>query len=280
LADQILAVEIPCEEEDPLRAVCLLYHDVVDSDDWDSTGFTGPGTARYKLSRADFAAHLRAIADVRHDKANRAHDLLNGELGSFPFLLTFDDGGESASTQIAGLLQEHGWYGHFFITAGKIGARGFLTSAQIRELRSRGHIIGSHSLSHPVRMSHCNREELLHEWTTSLHILSDLLGESVDTASVPGGYYSQEVGETAAEAGVRILFNSEPITQTQRVSGCILAGRFNIFRGAPPSLSGQLVSQNSNARLQQWLFWNSKKIVKTIAGRPYLAARDLLLRRG
>lgn len=280
MAHEILAVEIPREEEDPLRAACLLYHDVVDGNDWDSSGFTGPGTARYKLNRADFAAHLKSIAKVRRGRANRAHDLLNTDPTSFPFLLTFDDGGESASTRIAGLLQEHGWYGHFFITAGKIGEKGFLKATQIRELRSLGHIIGSHSLSHPVRMSHCNREELLHEWTTSLQILSDILGEPVDTASVPGGYYSQEVGETAAEAGVRILFNSEPTIQVQRISGCILAGRFNIFRGAPCALSGELVSQRSKARIQQWMFWNSKKVVKKIAGRPYLAARDFLLRRG
>ncbi len=170
-----------------MRVVCLLYHDVVESNNWDSSGFTGPGTARYKLSRGEFAAHLGAIANVRGDAPHRAHDLLKPSAAPFPFLLTFDDGGGSASTCIAGLLQEHGWCGHFFVTAGKIGERGFLTRSQIREIRSNGHIIGSHSFSHPVRMSQCSREQLLQEWTTSVQILSDILGEQVDTASVPGG---------------------------------------------------------------------------------------------
>ena len=262
-----------------MRVVCLLYHDVIEGNNWDSSGFTGPGTARYKLSRAEFAAHLGAIAKVRGDEPHRAHDLLKPGAASFPFLLTFDDGGGSASTCIAGLLQQYGWCGHFFVTAGKIGERGFLTRSQIRELRRNGHIIGSHSFSHPVRMSQCSREQLLHEWTTSIQILSDILGEPVDTASVPGGYYSKLVGQTAAAVGVRVLFNSEPTTEVRHIFGCVLVGRFNIFRATPPSLSEKLVSEKSKARLQQWLFWNSKKIVKTVAGRPYLAARQFLLRR-
>jgi peptidoglycan/xylan/chitin deacetylase (PgdA/CDA1 family) len=261
-----------------VRVACLLYHDVVESNNWDSSGFTGPGTARYKLSRPEFAAHLRAIAKVRGDAPYRAHDLLKPFAASFPFLLTFDDGGGSAF-YIARLLQEHGWYGHFFITAGKIGESGFLTRSQIRELRSNGHIIGSHSFSHPVRMSQCSREQLLQEWITSVQILSDILGEQVDTASVPGGYYSNLVGQTAATVGVRVLFNSEPTTEVHHILGCVLVGRFNIFRASPPSISEKLVSQKSKARLQQWLFWNSKKIVKTIAGTPYLAARQFFLRK-
>lgn len=263
-----------------MRAACLLYHDVVENADWESSGFTGPGTAKYKLNRAEFEAHLAAVASVRDTPANRAHDLVNADASSLPFLLTFDDGGESASTCVAAVLEKHTWCGHFFVTAGKIGERGFLTPDQIRTLRRNGHIIGSHSFSHPVRMSHCTREKLLEEWTTSLRILSDILGEQVDTASVPGGYYSMRVGETAAAAGIRILFNSEPTTRIHVVSGCVVVGRYNIFRGTPATVSGELVSRHSKARSRQWVFWNVKKIAKRVAGKPYLAARQLLLRKG
>lgn len=263
-----------------MRVVCLLYHDVVENAKWDSSGFTGPGTMRYKLSREEFEGHLKSITSVRDTPASRAHDLLNFNGPPFPFLLTFDDGGVSASTCIAGLLAKYGWYGHFFVTAGRIGQKGFLSSEQIRELRRNGHVIGSHSFSHPVRMSHCSREQLLEEWSTSRRIISDIIGEDVDTASVPGGYYSRKVAETAAAAGIRVLFNSEPITEVQNVSGCVLVGRYNISNGTPTSLSGRLVSLRSRARSRQWLFWNSKKIAKKFAGRPYLAARQLLLRKG
>ncbi|MGA2423805.1 MAG: polysaccharide deacetylase family protein [Terriglobales bacterium] len=263
-----------------MRAACLLYHDVVESADWDSSGFTGPGTAKYKLSRPEFEAHLAAIAKVRDSPASTAHELANLEDATFPFLLTFDDGGESAATRTAELLGKHGWLGHFFVTAGQINKKGFLNPEQIRSLRKKGHVIGSHSFSHPVRMSHCSQEELTTEWASSIQTLSDILGEQVDTASVPGGYYSKRVAETAAAAGIRVLFNSEPTTAVYPVLGCIVVGRFNIFRGMPPGISGELVSVQSPARTRQWLHWNLKKLAKIAAGRPYLAARQWLLRKG
>jgi peptidoglycan/xylan/chitin deacetylase (PgdA/CDA1 family) len=272
-------MEIPREKTSAMKAACLLYHDVVEGADWDSSGFTGPGTAKYKLSQPEFEAHLVAIAKVRNTPSRTAHDLASaGE--TLPFLLTFDDGGESAATRIAGMLQKYGWRGHFFVTAGKIGTKGFLNAEQIRSLRKSGHVIGSHSFSHPTRMSYCSKEELTEEWTRSVKTLSDILGETVDTASVPGGYYSIRVGETAADAGIRVLFNSEPTTVIHDLRGCLIIGRYNIFRGTPPGVSAELVSAHSGARSRQWLYWNSKKIAKKIAGRPYLAARQLLLRKG
>jgi peptidoglycan/xylan/chitin deacetylase (PgdA/CDA1 family) len=263
-----------------MRAACLLYHDVVAGADCDSSGFTGPGTAKYKLSSPEFEAHLAAIAKVRDTPSSIAHELANTNPKALPFLLTFDDGGESAATRIASLLEKYRWRGHFFVTAGQINKKGFLNAEQIRFLRRTGHVVGSHSFSHPVRMSHCSNKALTEEWTRSIKILSDILGEPVDTASVPGGYYSRRVGETAAAAGVRVLFNSEPTTAIRSVGGCLVVGRYNIFRGLSPHVSGALVSARSDARSRQWIYWNLKKIVKTVAGRPYLVARRWLLRKG
>jgi len=280
LVDEVREVEIPRENGQRMRVACLLFHDVIESADWDSSGFTGPGTAKYKMSRPEFEAHLAAVAKVRDTPSSTAHELENANDAAFPFLLTFDDGGQSAVTGVAGLLAKYGWRGHFFVTAGQISRKGFLSPEQIRFLRKSGHVIGSHSFSHPVRMSHCNREELADEWTRSVSILSDILGEQVDTASVPGGYYSNRVAETAAAAGVRVLFNSEPTTAVHTVLGCLVVGRYNISRGIKPSVSGDLVSVHSQARSRQWLYWNFKKLGKKVAGRPYLTARQWLLRKG
>jgi len=263
-----------------MRVACLLYHDVIESSDWDSSGFTGPGTSKYKLARPEFEAHLAAITKARDTPPSTAHELANASNDTLPFLLTFDDGGESAVTRIAILLEKYGWRGHFFVTAGQISKKGFLNSEQICFLRRKGHVIGSHSLSHPVRMSYCSKVELANEWTMSITILSDILGEQVDTASVPGGYYSNRVGEAAAAAGVRVLFNSEPTTAVHVTVGCLVVGRYNIFRGMSPEVSANLVSIHSDARSRQWLYWNLKKFAKTSAGMPYLAARQWLLRKG
>ena len=262
-----------------MRVICLLYHDVVEDADWNSSGFTGPGTSKYKLSRHEFEAHVASISKMRHQPPNLAHELTTAASDdTVPFLLTFDDGGESAIRAVAGVLKKRGWSGHFFVTAGQIGKKGFLNTEQVRSLRREGHVIGSHSFSHPMRMSRCSEDELVNEWTSSVKILSDILNEQVDTASVPGGYYSNRVGETAAKAGIRVLFNSEPTTAVHSILGCLVVGRYNISRGMPPGVSGDLVSVHSQARSRQWLYWNFKKLAKTFAGRPYLAARQWLLR--
>ena len=39
-----------------------------------------------------------------------------------------------------------------------------------------------------------------------------LLGHQVVAASLPGGYYSPRVADTAREAGLQVLFTSEPTT--------------------------------------------------------------------
>src|SRR3954467_11167164 len=111
-----------------MNEIALLYHDVVSARDFDSSGFPGADAGVYKLADATFRNHLDAIA-----KVNPAT------------ILTFDDGGISAYTHIAGALQERGWRGYFFIATNWIGQPGFLSAAQIRELGDRGHIIGTHS---------------------------------------------------------------------------------------------------------------------------------------
>jgi peptidoglycan/xylan/chitin deacetylase (PgdA/CDA1 family) len=263
-----------------MRAACLLYHDVVEDNDWESSGFNGPGTAKYKLNRGEFEEHLAAIGKERKTSPGLAHELAQPGDDALRFLLTFDDGGESAATRIAGILERYGWRGHFFVTAGQVGNRGFVDKEQIRSLRRAGHVIGSHSFSHPTRMSHCTKEQLADEWTRSIGTLSEILGEAPDTASVPGGYYSDRVAETAAAAGIRVLFNSEPTTAIRSVDGCLVVGRYNIFRGMSPRVSGELVSVRAGARSRQWLYWNFKKVLKKSAGGPYLAARQWLLREG
>jgi len=260
-----------------MNAVSLLYHDVVSSGDWDFIGFRGPGTSRYKLALPEFEKHLAAIAGVRTAKPARASEISHAAADDFPFLLTFDDGGESAYTCIAGLLDRYGWPAHFLVTAGYIGTPGFLNAAQIRSLRDCGHVIGSHSFSHPQRMSHLPSAQLLEEWTRSVQVLSDILGEPVTSASVPRGFYSRKVAEAASLAGIRVLFTSEPTTRIQNVHGCLVIGRFTLFQGMPPAVSADLVSPHSRNRRQQWLFWNLKKIFKFLGGELYLRARDRLL---
>jgi peptidoglycan/xylan/chitin deacetylase (PgdA/CDA1 family) len=260
------------------RVIALEYHDVVAGGDFTSSGFTGPGADSYKLTTASFDAHLTAVAGTAASAELPAEDVAaritsNGGDPRTRVLLTFDDGGRSALTEIAPRLEAFGWCGHFFMTTGQIGAPGFLTASDLRELHARGHVVGSHSHSHPIRMSACTVDQLRHEWSESVRLLSDILGVPVRTASVPGGYFSRVVAETAADAGLQGLFTSEPTSRPMRVGSCTVLGRYTLRRDDAGSLAAALVADASGARVRQWSVWNAKKVLKALGGESYLRAR-------
>ncbi len=262
-----------------MKAVSLLYHDAVEgAHRIDESGFPGPGAAPYKLDVETMRAHLRALAGATARKPSLATEMLEDNRHGVPLLITFDDGGKSASGSIADMLNALNWPAHFFVTTDYIGTSTFMDADDIRRMRQAGHVIGSHSASHPTRMAACDRVALLAEWRASKARLEEILQEEVVTASVPGGYYARAVAETASEAGIRLLFTSEPVKRVMRVGSCLVLGRYNLWRGMRPAVSAQLGTENlSAAQARQYMLWNAKKLVKQLGGRRYLVWRRKLL---
>jgi len=234
-----------------MRALTLLFHDVVPEGRWKESGFVSADADLYKLDCIAFRQHLEALRRNLKGQVTTATELLAGNVPASPVLLTFDDGGVSAVTYIADMLEEFGWRGHFLITAGRIGASGFLDAAQIRDLHRRGHIIGSHSYSHPLLMAHCSQGQLRSEWQRSGTLLSDILGSPITVASVPGGHYSRSIAVAGVETGIKLLFNSEPTTHSHQVEGCTVLGRFCVKRSHSPEWSGRIVAGNLVPRVHE-----------------------------
>jgi peptidoglycan/xylan/chitin deacetylase (PgdA/CDA1 family) len=206
------------------------YHDV--GDDPSATGFQRPGALPFKLTPRTFERHLEQIATSPLTPA-----LVNEIDLSHPgrhLLLTFDDGGKSA-LHVGEELCRRGWRGHFFIVTSLIGRRTFLDAAEIRQLRSCGHLIGSHSHTHPDIFRDQPARRMVEEWQVSCDRLSDLLGEPVVTASVPGGDISSAVLQSAGSAGLSYLFTSEPWLSPRIVGGCWILGRLCPKAGMSPS---------------------------------------------
>jgi peptidoglycan/xylan/chitin deacetylase (PgdA/CDA1 family) len=261
------------------HALTLLFHDVVPEGRWSESGFVSADADLYKLSCEQFRRHLECIQRNLRAPFTTATQVLAGAVPGSPSLLSFDDGGISAATYIADMLEEFGWWGHFLVTAGKVGDPGFLQPAQMRDLHNRGHIIGSHSYSHPLLMAHCSDEQLRDEWQRSGAILGDILGSPITVASVPGGHYSRAIAVAAASAGIKLLFNSEPTTSPHVVNDCLVLGRFCVKRSHAPGWSGRIVAGSIAPRLQETLLWNSKKVVKNLLGEVWLRGRRKILER-
>jgi hypothetical protein len=263
-----------------MRAIALTYHDVVEKNDYDSSGFLGPDADIYKLSHQEFRSHLQAIHETVRRPAVTLVERTRDWGSACPVLLTFDDGGASAYSAIAEMIEEYGWRGHFFVPTDCIGRAGFLNAKQIRALRQRGHIIGSHSCSHPYRMSALGWDDVVREWNTSCRLLSEILGEPVRVASIPGGYYSRKVASAAATAGIEVLFTSEPTMQAHRIDGCLVLGRYGIRKGTPAEFAAGLVALRFWPRWRQVVVWKVKWAAKFALGEHYIRLRKLLLSRG
>lgn len=263
-----------------MKTISLMYHDVVEPGKREASGFPQADAALYKLDRAAFAEHLHAISRSACRKPTSVVDFLakGGAEASPPLFLTFDDGGVSAYTHIADLLETYGWRGHFFVTTSYINSAGFLSPQQIQELHQRGHVVGSHSHSHPPRMANCTRTQIIEEWRVSTDILSNIMGENVVTASVPGGYHAKRVAEAASQVGLKALFTSEPVARNNKVGDCLILGRYTIQRRTPPAAAAALASGKLTPRLKQQLIWDGKKMVKLIAGGYYIKMRRALLK--
>ncbi|MBR3938381.1 MAG: polysaccharide deacetylase family protein [Bacteroidales bacterium] len=199
-----------------MKHIALMYHDVY-VDDTKESGFETPGAVHYKISKDVFLSHVKAISDFCYEKN------ISKEFVDF----TFDDGGVSFYTVIAPVLEEYGWYGKFFISTKYIGTKGFLSEDQIRELRKRGHIIGSHSHQHRV-LTEMPIEEVSNEIKKSISILSNVLNERIDIISIPNGSYSSKILKLLKGNGLKKIYTSNPSTKISRIGDADLIGRYAI----------------------------------------------------
>jgi peptidoglycan/xylan/chitin deacetylase (PgdA/CDA1 family) len=228
------------------------HHDV--TNDPSESGFQRNAATPFKLRPDRFAAHLESIAAGLATPA-LVTDIELTRPGRH-LLLTFDDGGKSA-LRIGEELTRRGWRGHFFISTSLIGRRTFLDASEIRQLRQGGHLVGSHSHTHPDIYRELEWERMVVEWRQSSDILAQILGEPCLSGAVPGGEISDAVLRSADRAGLRYLFTSEPWLRPRIVGGCWILGRFCAKASTSPEDIAQL------ARFQGW---TRKLLVRRIKG--------------
>lgn len=245
-----------------MRLRALMYHDVDEGN---------PDI--YNVEPARFSEHLDAIERAVGRAPAAVEDVSDGD-----WMITFDDGG--ASAQHAGEeLARRGWRGHFFIATDLIGQLGYLDWDGVRAVAGMGHVIGSHSCSHPDRMAACSWEQLLDEWSRSAAVLAEALGRPVRTASVPGGLYSRSVGRAAAAAGFTTLFTSLPSQRLGSIEGCLLIGRYAIRRDTPADEAAAAAAGRAVPWARQRAAWGLRGAAKRIAGERYEGMRRALLAR-
>lgn len=239
-----------------MKQITLMYHDVY-SKHVEESGFNTPGAIHYKISEDTFIKHIKAISNYC------THNGINKD----DIVFTFDDGGISFYTIIAPILEKYGWRGYFFISTKYIGTEGFLNVEQIKELSRRGHIIGSHSHHHRILTEFPNNE-VENELNTSAKILSDILGKSIDTISIPNGEYCKEILNIAYKNGLQTIYTSNPTTLIKRIENIKLVGRYAIIYNTKAEDVIRILSSSVH-RFRMKFKYQILQVVKQLLGTYY-----------
>lgn len=235
-----------------------MYHDIVSENDTLS-GFQNTNAFQYKIEESLFEKHVQVLID-------------------YNVYFTFDDGGISFYSKAAPILEKYGKIGICFVSTKYIDTPGFLTSNQIKELSDRGHIISSHSHSHPENISSLSNDEIYNEWYESISILNKILDRNCVLASIPNGYESKNVFEMASRAGLKTLFTSSPTTRYYNFNNVRIQGRFVVLGKMSTQDVLRIVSNNS---YRQWLSfkWEMLNILKKLLGTSYESFKLLIVRK-
>ncbi len=123
--------------------------------------------------------------------------------------LTFDDGGLDNYTVAFPILRQHGFVATFFVISGKVGGEGIMTWEQLKEMRSAGMSIQSHTRSHPD-LTGLSAEALRAQLAGSKTDIEGQLGGSVRVLCYPSGAYDEPVMEAARSAGYTLAVTTKP----------------------------------------------------------------------
>jgi len=164
-----------------------------------------PGYSLYVLREATFRAQMEYL------KQNAWQGLSVGQALKFPpgrsVAITFDDGCETDLLVAAPILRQAGFNATLFITSGKLGRLGYLSSVQLKELHGVGFEIGSHSMTHAY-LTDLDDAGLRREMCESKTQLEQIIGQPVEHFSCPGGRCDKRVIQMARTAGYQTLSTS------------------------------------------------------------------------
>ncbi len=243
-----------------VSVVTLLYHSIYrDADTKES----------YDLDALLFECHLQAVrgaglefiaANNLSEAGNEASN--NGE----KLLLTFDDGKQDHCEIVLPILATQSLRGTFFVNPGRIGMSGYLDWTQLREMDRSGMSIQSHGLTHRY-LHKLPQTELARELRESKLEIEQRIGRRVEFLSVPGGFYSKAVLESAWEHGFRGVFTSDPGADRIEcpVQSAVLR-RYNVTRATTCAEIARLLRRNWAACAGRQLFHGFKTGVRRALG--------------
>jgi peptidoglycan/xylan/chitin deacetylase (PgdA/CDA1 family) len=211
----------------PRKLVYLMYHELevpgrslCDSD---------PGYVRYIVHGKDFTEQINWLK--AQGLAGLSVEQAQTEASVPSVAITFDDGAETDLIAAAPVLINAGFGATFYITAGFLGKRGYLSPLQVRELADLSFDIGCHSQTHPY-LSDLKDSQLKSEIADPKLHLEDIIARPVNHFSCPGGRWDERVARAVKAAGYQTMATSQARANTHG-SDPFGLGRVAVMRDTP-----------------------------------------------
>ncbi len=237
-----------------VRVPVLMYHRVGEAhNDWE---------ARYAISPANFAAHMRALArkGYRAIGIDALVDWLEGgpPLPEGAILVTFDDGFRGVREHALPVMESLGWPFTVFLVSDLIGQEDHWTRAsnpdgvthplldadEIRDMQKRGVSFHSHTRSH-ASLPTLDDGALAEQLAGSRQALAELLGKEVAYLAYPFGHVDARVVAATRAAGYRAAFSTRSGFNRQDVDRFLIR-RIDVFGTDTPAMLSRKVRLGCN----------------------------------
>ena len=172
----------------------LLYHRIDVS----------PIDSQYYVTPEKFEEQIKLLHDWEYTTVTI--DMLltaikeGAELPPRPVIITFDDGHLDNYTTAFPIMQKYGFTGVLYIVGNYMGADGYMTAAQIREMADAGWEVGSHSMNH-FDLQKLDKDAQRLEIVGSREKLEAEIGVPVKTFAYPFGLMDDSAGSYVHFAG-------------------------------------------------------------------------------
>lgn len=235
------AASAPALSEPCVYVPILMYHDVAN-----------PPRQRYNVTSSLLFSQLQWLRDHGYTTVSLdqiAASLRQGQPLPFKSIaITFDDGPRNNISYAVPLLEYFGFRATFFVVADWTSRQpDRMTWDDVRELASRGHWIGSHSLTHTSNLT-LKPRDLTREVSASRESIYQHTGISVTAYAYPYGRSSAAAERAAQSAGYAMAVGTRA-SPLQTYSRLYRLNRIEVRSQTPMSAFAALVDAPKAAGL-------------------------------
>jgi peptidoglycan/xylan/chitin deacetylase (PgdA/CDA1 family) len=184
----------------------LLYHEVTDFPE--RTKQIRKMSPAASLLTKQFEEQMALLSERANTRVVTADDIFNkAEDDAKKIVLTFDDGFIGNYLFAFDILERYGFKATFFITVDDVSKDRYMSWEQIAALHKSGHLIQSHTMTHPM-LGECDESQMTYELETSKKVIEDRIGAPVKYLSLPFGSSNERVIAIAKQLGYQGIFTS------------------------------------------------------------------------